>query len=467
MDKILNSNKIKSQLSILIIGAGSSGLSCCSNLLSKGFLNTKILEASNTIGGRLRKLPKEKGFADIDLELGGEEIHGCDSEYFKIVQENGGEVFEYWEENEFYINFKNEFKPIDEILENADLNSGSNSDYKDLKFIWDTFDDISYDLNQDYPDVTLRQFLETNRISPDVYPLANSMIAVEAGTDIDNISVYGFNKICRDWKSGISNYFLMNCSHVDILSRAFSSALDRVEFNSQVVKIDYSENTYTDSELNNRIKITTSNDKIFECDILIITVPIMILKKIIFEPQLPSEYKKAIEFLRMDNVGKLLLKFKKSIWPDDCALIILPGLINCYWSSTLGKKSENFILTGFTAGKECRVLNNLLQEDREQFIQMVLTELSNGLKLEKSYVIQNFEDFVFFDWCDMPFIRGGYTYPKVNEKDERSVLRKSINDKIFVCGEATAEFGHIGTIHGAIESGNRVAETINNLFDKI
>ena len=36
-----------------------------------------------------------------------------------------------------------------------------------------------------------------------------------------------------------------------------------------------------------------------------------------------------------------------------------------------------------------------------------------------------------------------------------------------MCGEATAEFGHIGTIHGAIESGNRVAETINNLFDKI
>jgi monoamine oxidase len=457
MNTNLISYKLKSELSILIIGAGASGLSCCNKLLSKGFTNIKILEASNTIGGRLRKLPKEQGFADIDIDLGGEEIHGNESEYFKLVQENGGEIFEYWEENKFYINYRDQFESLDEMIEKQG--------HKDLKFIWETFDDISYELTKDYPDVTLRKFLEMNNISEDVYPLANAMLAVEAGTDIDHISVYGFNKVCRDWLSGISNYFLKNCSHVDIIRKAFSSALEKVVFNTQVVNVNYPENKNNDFS-QSKIKVSTSDDKIFECDILIITVPIMILKNLNFEPKLPAEHQKAIETLKMDNVGKLLLKFKKCLWPDDCSYLIIPGLINCYWSPTLGKSSNNFILTGFTAGKECRTLNKLHKEDKDKFIDRILTELADGIKLDKNYLMDNFEDFIFFDWCDMPFIRGGYTYPIVNERDERSVLRQSLNDKIFFAGEATAEFGHIGTIHGAIESGYRVAESINSLFIK-
>jgi monoamine oxidase len=133
---------------------------------------------------------------------------------------------------------------------------------------------------------------------------------------------------------------------------------------------------------------------------------------------------------------------------------------------TLGKNSNNFILTGFTTGKECETLNKLHKEDREKFIDRILTELADGIKLDKNYLMDNFEDFVFFNLGDVPFIRGGYTYPLVNERDERSVLRQSINDKIFFAGEATAEFGHIATIHRAIESGYRVAESINSLFIK-
>jgi monoamine oxidase len=311
MDPILNSHKLKSELSILIVGAGASGLSCCNKLLSKGFTNIKILEASNMIGGRLRKLPKEQGFADIDIDLGGEVIHGNKSEYFKLVKENGGEIFEYLEENKFYINYKDQFESIYEMVEKPE--------HTDLKFIWDTYNDISYE-----PDVTLRKFLEMNNISKDVYPLAKTMFAIISGTDIDHISVHGFNKVCRDWRSGISNYFLKNCSQVHIISKAFSSAIEKVFFNTQVVNVNYPENKNNDFS-QSKIKVSTSDDKIFECDILIITVPIMILKNLTFEPKLPTEHQRAIETLKMDNVAKLLLKFKKCLLPDHCSFLIITG----------------------------------------------------------------------------------------------------------------------------------------------
>ncbi len=105
----MESDSRKGKFKISIIGAGVSGLACAHKLVQLGFDkdNIIILEASSILGGRLRKLSKESNFADFDIELGGEEVHGKNSEYFNIVKENGGKLYEYWGNNKFYGNYKN------------------------------------------------------------------------------------------------------------------------------------------------------------------------------------------------------------------------------------------------------------------------------------------------------------------------------------------------------------------------
>ena len=57
---------------VMIIGAGAAGLYAGYILKSKG-IDFKILEASNTIGGRMGKL---NGFADYTIDTGAQWLHG-------------------------------------------------------------------------------------------------------------------------------------------------------------------------------------------------------------------------------------------------------------------------------------------------------------------------------------------------------------------------------------------------------
>ncbi|CAB9503358.1 Peroxisomal N(1)-acetyl-spermine/spermidine oxidase [Seminavis robusta] len=59
-------------MTILIVGAGAAGLTAAYTLLLQNVTDFRILEASNRIGGRLKKL---EGFASFPIDLGGEWIH--------------------------------------------------------------------------------------------------------------------------------------------------------------------------------------------------------------------------------------------------------------------------------------------------------------------------------------------------------------------------------------------------------
>ena len=297
-------------------------------------------------------------------------------------------------------------------------------------------------------------FTKGKLFSENLFFFANAMIGVEVGTDLDQVSVKGFRNICNLWRAGDSNYFLKNMSHFDIIKKAFSNVIENIKYNSPVVSIDYSD------KVNNKILLKDVNNKEYTCDYCIITVPVSQLKKLNFTPKLNEKYYDVFNKLKLDNCGKIILKFKKCLWPKDSSWLLIPGLVNVYWSCTQGKNTEMNIITGMTSGVSCRVLNKLYKEDKEAFIDRILNEFKEGLGLKEN-LKDLLEDYIFFDWADMKYIEGGYTYPIVNEGDIRETLRESVEGKIFFAGEATAEWGHIGTIHGAIESGFRVADKFN------
>jgi monoamine oxidase len=73
---------------VVIIGAGWSGLGAAKTLLSKGFTNFLVLEASDTIGGRCQTVTLNDG---ISAELGCQWVHGASTQnpVYNIVKKSG------------------------------------------------------------------------------------------------------------------------------------------------------------------------------------------------------------------------------------------------------------------------------------------------------------------------------------------------------------------------------------------
>ena len=63
------------------------------------------------------------------------------------------------------------------------------------------------------------------------------------------------------------------------------------------------------------------------------------------------------------------------------------------------------------------------------------------------------------DWHDDRFSRGAYSYVPVDGLEAQEALSQPLDNKLFFAGEATCT-GHVGTVHGAIQSGRRAAREI-------
>ena len=410
---------------VCIIGAGAAGMTC-GHLLKNMNYNLIILEASNTFGGRIKSL---KGFSQGNIELGGEEIHGSNTIYYKYACQAGVDVIPFWKQNIFYSEYKGEFIDIDTL----------SSKHKEFKYIWDLFKEISYDNIENYPDISFKEYLRNKNINSDIDFLANAMFGIEMGTDLDKLSIGGFSKMCRTTKRGDDNFMLYNMTHSEILEKTFSNILKDIQYNVQIKKIDYKGES---------VILKDQNEKEYHCDYCIITVPVSQIKKLSFEPKLSVERVDAFNRLEMDNVAKLILKFKKAFWPENSAWIIIPGLINVFWPVTK-KNSNDFVLTGMISGSNARELNHLYNDNKDKFIKKVICEMEKSFKCS---IMPLLMDFYWFDWKNEPFIEGGYSYLIVDEGNTRDIISEPIENKLFFAGEAYSKTGDLGTIHGAIET---------------
>jgi len=428
---------------VFIIGAGISGVSCAHRLmeLNKDYEVT-IFEASNEYGGRIKSL---KNFASFDIELGGEEIHGNNNHYYKLAEKCGGKIFEYWEKNEIYANFKGELCSFDK------------SDIPEIKRIREMFDDISYEFNHTYEDITLREYLNKYNYSTEVHHIANAMLGVEAGTDLDSASAYGFNDICRRWKSGEDNYLISNLSHIDVMEKSFPEAIKKIKFNCAINSIDYSQE--------NKVIITDSKNNIYEGHKCILTIPITQYqnKSISFTPAFSKEKTNAFNSIKIDSCAKLVLKFNKIFWPENTSWILIKGDANIYWPTSQGKNSNDILLSSLISGRSCDNLRQLYKIDKQKFIDKIITDLEDGLLVKN--LKDNLVNYFWQDWTSIPFIEGGYTYPSVGEQNVRDIAKQPISNLIFFGGEAFALHGHIATIHGAVERGIEAAEEVNQSFN--
>ena len=297
------------------------------------------------------------------------------------------------------------------------------------------------------PDISYKEYALQKGLGNE-YKYIIENIAGDQGAAASRLSVFGNNQDEENWNSGDDDFKFQE-TFFDLFDNQIASQVkDKILLNTVVSKIDYSQS---------EIIITDSNNKLFNADKVIITVPIPILKSgsIQFIPSLQNEKTIAFSKIGMDAGMKVFLKFSNKFFDQN---IIGGAICAAYADDSIGKAKSDNVLLAFIMGEQAEYLTTLSND----------TAITNALLQELDMMYNGHATLSFIashveNWTANPFVKGAYSYSTVGMGDARQIATQAISKKLYFAGEAMNINGHHQTVHGAIETGYR--EVINILND--
>lgn len=413
---------------VIVIGAGISGLAAAKRLKEKGF-NVIVLEAQNKVGGRL-KTNRSLGVA---FDEGASWIHGIDG------------------------------NPITTLAQQAGMNTSFTDD--DSR--------ISYDIGGVVRNATTYDNAET-----ELYTILNSMMnSGNASQSFETVfnGLHPAKANDRLWKFLLSTYVTFDTGDLDKLSstlynegeefdgeeRIATNGYDtipnylanglNIQLNQRVSKIDYS---------GTRTKIT-HNGNVTEADYVLVTVPLGVLKAnfIQFTPALPNAKQTAIQKVGMNCVNKFLLTWNTKFWDNEQYISYTPNIkdkFNYFVNVNKINPSVNALMT-FAYADYARQTETMTDAQ-------IIDEIMIHLKDIYGNTIPNPTNMIRTKWQTNENSFGAYSYTAVGTLMQHfDDLAEEVNDKLFFAGEHT-HIDYFSTAHGAYLSGTREADKIIDLI---
>lgn len=191
-----------------------------------------------------------------------------------------------------------------------------------------------------------------------------------------------------------------------------------------------------------------------EADYVIVTVSAGVLQSesIRFEPALSSRRQSALGRLKMGNMLKVVLEFRKPFWPDlhRFGLVSSRSPIMEFWN--LRPLTEKPILVGLLGGEAARKLESASGDDLVGLAMDRLKDMFGSVSAPARTLRSS--------WHSNPLTRGSYSIvsPGSNLQDQ-AALGQVDDDRILFAGEA-CHSSYPSTVHGALLSGQRAAQSI-------
>lgn len=412
---------------VVVIGAGMAGLSAAHELVKAGHTDVVVLEAQDYVGGRV-KTTMEYG---DPAELGAEFVHGKNIVTWQYLDEFGLSA----------IPTGGNARLIDR--------SGNELSAEEHEQFTRLYEEVQ--TNGKYG-VSIAEITESLRgdASKRVVDLVNTSIGDYEASDAELLDSGAFTVASTLTQHNGGNY-VMRYGYRQLVDKL--SAKLRIHLSTVVQEIDMTNPHH--------IKVVTDEDGILYCRRVVVTVSLGVLKHgdIRFLPELPERKRHVIQRLGMGNAAKYLLHFRTGKTLE--RLFRVAGgeneslqTIGCWWQSA----SNHKLLVGYTCGSRHDAVVGM---DEPTLHQRVLSDLHNIVGHD---VDDNVTSTQLVRWDTNPFVRGAYSnHPVGVSNDERAILAETIGDRLFFAGEATVSSGNYATVHGAIESGQRVAAEISHL----
>ena len=414
--------------SVIVIGAGAAGLAAAERLVEAG-CEVTILEASDRVGGRIRHL---EGFADFNVELGAEEIHGLENCLVPLVEATGAQLIRH-ETVHDYIRYDGKLISLEAARAGEDLREA-------FEFV----DTVS---RFEGPTWTVEQCIVARHLPGHAWHYLDSRLGVEHGTTLDRLGMRGFAGYERNWQLREENYTVRQ-PYVRLLDPLLEKVRDRVRFGATVARIEWG---------GPQVVVRLAGGEELRADAAVYTGSVAVLRDAPpeFSPALPAEKREAVHNIGMDGGMKIVMKFHHRFWPEDMYFLHSDTFWPQFWTPGNGRGGKAQILTAFVSGTRADFLRQL-EVDLVEFALGELDRIFGG-----RVASENFEEAYVADWTTEPFVRGLYSFPLAQtEPRHREALAAPLGGKLFFAGEATDLEGHSGTVHGAIESGRRAAEEV-------
>ena len=404
---------------VIVIGGGVSGLAAAS-LLRKSGVDCLILEGRGRVGGRIQTC-NDESFA----ELGGEFIHGRAACTISLAKMAGLRIEKY---------------PLDVRTPRHYCYKGKI--FSETEQLGMRIDEL-YSMLRGYsgPDVSVGDYVQTigDTKDPALFFALERLIRVEAA-DLSKLSAKAIGKESDGLCAENDNYRI---------SRGYGSLLSWMLGDGEVELL---KNVKRISWAKRGVRIWCDDDSRFSCNRVIVTLPLGVLQKneALFVPRLPAIKARAIHRLVMGSVFKIVLWLSEHIGPE-FSYFATDGLVRVWWR--LDRNGQH-CLVGYTAGPPAESIRGMTER---AVLKMALEELSVILCCK---VANSLRGYITKLWSADKWSLGGYSYTPVGGIGCRVELSRPVEKSLYFAGEATSTNGHVGTVHGAIESGWRAAREV-------
>lgn len=438
-----------SSCNVIVIGAGMAGL-VAARLLHDSGCQVTVLEARNRLGGRIWTDQRW----GVPCDLGASWIHGADDNALSNwCRALGIELAVTSEETRFVV-ANGQFQEEAHVQQRA-----WRSRLYANRAIQRHSTRVARELASGRtPTVSLADALEPLLSSRRLRPLDRRVLAWRVsmaegvqGAPADQLDL-------REWfpKETTMVNALPRGGYNQLISDAAQGLT--IQLNQAVQAIHYDEFG---------VNVTTTAG-VYHGDVALITVPLGILKSGIlhFEPPLPQAKTQAIRRIGYGGDGvlnKLLLRFPRVFWPETrnrfLSLLAEPDRRGIFtsWISLTPLVQEPILMTftdGYTGANFDRTV-----ADEEILKQALFT-------LQRMFgpAIPEPIDYIFTRWLSDVWALGSYSYPAVgNSSQDRLTYAEPVADRLYFAGEA-AHLTHYGTVHAALEAGEKAAHQIADRY---
>ena len=207
------------------------------------------------------------------------------------------------------------------------------------------------------------------------------------------------------------------------------------------------------TEINQRagiVNVVTPNET-FRADACVCTAPVASLRKIKFNPPLPTAQSNALEQLSYARIVKNSVLFDKRFWKAENFSMVSDTASHYYFHSTQGQPGSEGILCSYAIGEKADLLASQSDERRMKIVTRDLVDLEDDApKLAKGIAS--------YAWQRDEFTHGAYALYRPGQWfGIRPVLARP-HGKVLFAGEHIADWQ--GFMEGAIETGEFAATNL-------
>ncbi len=203
---------------------------------------------------------------------------------------------------------------------------------------------------------------------------------------------------------------------------------------------------------------------VLQAERLVVTLPAPLLAagEPRFTPAL-TEKRRTAQRLDAGPVVKVHLRFRRAVWRErgavarpfpELAFAIAPTLAVPTWWTPFPLDAP--LLVGWAGGPSAARLDAL--SDRE-VVHRGLATLARAFRAARPLLEDALDDATVTRWARDPLARGGYAVFPPGTSHVPAELAAPLDGTLFFAGEATT-LGAAGTVHGALESGARAAREV-------